>query len=61
MGGTSDPEVSYGLANLVSLCRTCHAWVHAHPAKSYEQGWLVHSWNDPEDVPVKRKPDDWMF
>lgn len=53
MGGTSDAERNYGLANLVSLCRTCHNHVHANPAESYEEGWLVHSWSDPADVPLK--------
>lgn len=52
MGGTSDPRREYGAANLVSLCRACHNYIHAHPAESYEMGWLVHSWQDPEDIPV---------
>lgn len=52
MGGTSDPEVNTGLANLVTLCRFCHDYVHAHPAWSYVRGWLVHSWDKPEDIPL---------
>lgn len=52
IGGTSDATIKYGQANLVSLCAECHAFIHAHPAQSYEKGWLVHSWQDPEDVPV---------
>jgi len=39
-------------ANLISLCRTCHSWIHANPAESYELGYMVHSWADPEDVPI---------
>jgi 5-methylcytosine-specific restriction endonuclease McrA len=50
MGGTSDPEINFGLSNLVSLCASCHQDVHANPAKSYEEGWIVHSWQNPEDV-----------
>jgi hypothetical protein len=61
MGGTSDPEVSFGLANLVSLCRLCHTECHANPRESYEQGWLVHSWDDPAEVPITRGRDDWQF
>jgi hypothetical protein len=39
----------HSLANCVLLCRACHhEWVHAHPAWSYEAGWLVKS----NDVPV---------
>lgn len=53
MGGTSDNERNFGLANLISLCRDCHNHVHANPAESYEKGWLVHSWDDPADVPLK--------
>ena len=52
MGGSSDPETNYGLANLVSLCRSCHDHVHANPAESYENGFLVRSWDDPRDCPV---------
>jgi 5-methylcytosine-specific restriction endonuclease McrA len=54
-GGTKDEETLYGLSNLVSVCRRCHNEIHAEPALSYEQGWLVHSWQDPEDVPVPGK------
>ena len=56
MGGTSDQEVAFGLANLISLCRKCHDWVHAHPAESYRLGLLVHSWDNPEDIPVREDP-----
>lgn len=33
-GGTHD------LDNLVALCARHHAHIHAHPAESYEAGWL---------------------
>lgn len=52
MGGTCNTDTLYGLANLVSLCRDCHSWVHAHPWASYEAGWLVHSRDDPAGIPV---------
>jgi 5-methylcytosine-specific restriction endonuclease McrA len=52
MGGTSDEEINFGLANLISVCRECHSYIHLNPAESYELGWLVHSWEDPEDVLV---------
>ena len=48
----SDEEVAFGLANLISLCRECHMYVHAHPAYAYEAGYLVHSWDDPEVVKI---------
>lgn len=52
MGGTKNEAVAYGLANLILLCRSCHNWVHGHPTESYKLGFLVHSWDDPEEVPV---------
>lgn len=52
MGGTSDPEQNYGLDNLISLCRYCHDWAHAEPADAYACGFLVHSGDDPAEVPV---------
>lgn len=27
--------------NGISLCTTCHAWVHAHPSQSLDLGYLV--------------------
>jgi 5-methylcytosine-specific restriction enzyme A len=53
MGGTSDEGRACGLPNLISVCRPCHSWIHLHPTESYEQGWLVHSWDSPEDIPVR--------
>jgi hypothetical protein len=52
MGGTSDEEINFGLANLVSLCVSCHRHVHAHPTASYASGFLVHSWDDPELIKI---------
>jgi hypothetical protein len=53
MGGTGDRERAFGLPNLISVCRDCHSWIHLHPAEAYEQGWLCHSWQNPEDIPVR--------
>ncbi len=52
MGGTSDEEVAYGMANLISLCRECHSRIHAHPAQSYRDGFLVQSWDNPELIKI---------
>lgn len=52
MGGTKSDAVNFGLANLASLCRSCHDHVHAHPAESYDEGWLVHHWDNPELIPL---------
>lgn len=44
---TADTE-----AILLHLCDACHRWIHTNPAKSYALGLLVHSWADPETVPL---------
>ena len=40
-------------ANLVDLCRTCHNWVHAHPAEALLAGFMCPSWENPRLQPVK--------
>lgn len=37
------------LENLVAVCRTHHAEIHAHPARSYELGLLIPSWAGPPE------------
>jgi len=56
MGGTGDPDIAFGLANLISLCRDCHADIHAHPQREYLSGYLLHSWDSPEKTPLLIKP-----
>lgn len=41
------------LDNILLLCRDCHRWVHHNVGEAYERGLLVHSWDDPEKVPVR--------
>ncbi len=45
-GGDNSP------ANLLAACQICHQLVHAHPVASYEAGFLVSAYGDPESVPV---------
>ena len=40
------------LDNLMWLHPGCHQWIHLHPGWAYESGWLVHSWDNPSEVPV---------
>lgn len=36
--GGADPHAVEGL---LVVCDPCHRHIHAHPAESYEQGWMV--------------------
>jgi hypothetical protein len=35
--------------------------IHANPAQSYENGWLVHSYDAPPDVPILTKAHGWVL
>lgn len=37
MGGGSSHDPELGLA----VCDSCHGWIHANVAESYERGWLM--------------------
>lgn len=43
MGGSKARSHTQCCCNGLSLCRTCHAWAHEHPAmaRSGEYGWIV--------------------
>jgi hypothetical protein len=43
-GGKSTPQ------NLIHVCTGCHGKIHANPACSYAQGWLIHMGGDPDEV-----------
>lgn len=47
----------WSVVNGLDVCGSgttgCHGWIHANPTKSYERGWMVHSWDDPANVPVR--------
>lgn len=49
-GGESTVE------NLVLLCGSgttgCHGWCHANVEVAQHEGWIVHSWENPAEVPV---------
>ena len=39
------------LSNLVHVDRMCHDRIH--DTNDYDDGWLVRSWDDPRDVPIR--------
>lgn len=55
MGGDRNANTP---ANLVLLCGSgttgCHGHVEHNRTEALEQGWLVHRWDDPADIPVLR-------
>lgn len=46
-GGTDDEP------NIMLVTPEQHQWIHENVAKSYELGWLVESWQDPAEVPIR--------
>ncbi|EYT55805.1 hypothetical protein H490_0104020 [Leucobacter sp. UCD-THU] len=50
--------VEHAPSNLVCLTgdgtRGEHGWVHAHPREATVLGYMVHSWDDPREVPIYR-------
>lgn len=46
--------------NGVMLCRTCHSWVHAHPAAALAAGWMVPTHRLPWEVPQRRIDGWWL-
>jgi hypothetical protein len=52
MGGTSRPEIEYGLANLLCLCRRCHDQCEARDTRMHVRGMWLNSWENPAEIPV---------
>ncbi len=36
--------------NTISICRTCHEWIHYNPRAATEEGLLIHSWDSNADL-----------
>jgi hypothetical protein len=53
-GGTSRPEIAYGMANLITLCRSCHEFVESFRATALAAGLLVPRHGAPAKVAVRR-------
>jgi hypothetical protein len=54
MGGTDWPGINLP-SNLALICGSgttgCHGYIESHRPEAYAMGWLVHSWEDPAEVP----------
>lgn len=40
------------IPNGLAVCHQCHLKIHRNPAASYEFGFLVKSFHEPENIPV---------
>jgi hypothetical protein len=53
------------LDNVVALHHECHNLgtnsVHLNPKKSYENGFMVHSWETPENTPLHLAHEMWVL
>lgn len=52
MGGTADPVIAFGLANLSSMTDACHALAESRDQEMHERGFWLRSWENPAEVPV---------
>lgn len=56
MRSQAPKDAVHRVENLALLCGSgttgCHGWVHANPAESYDNGWLVPSWSSPLEEPM---------
>lgn len=59
MGGSSVPEIN-NIENLLWLCAPCHGQIESSRTQAYIFGWLVRSWDDPAEAPV-RFPLGWAL
>lgn len=54
-------EHTHHPCNGIWLCRTCHSWVHRHPALAQDKGWIVSQWvAEPGTKKVKAFTGDWL-
>jgi hypothetical protein len=52
---------THAACNLITLCSTCHPWVHAYPRQARTYGWIVSAHDDPHDIPVETFIYHWVL
>lgn len=61
----ADPTVRDLPCNIVELCGSgttgCHGWTHAHPAEAERFGYIIPSWRDPLNAPIRDWNGDWWW
>lgn len=53
-------EHRWSPANALLACRSCHQWMHDHPALARASGWHVSQFGTPDMVPARRY-DGWAL
>ena len=52
-------------SNIVELCGSgttgCHGWTHADPAEAERFGYIIPSWRDPLNAPIRDWNGDWWW
>lgn len=59
MGGTSLVAIN-SPANLINLCKPCHAAIESDRTVAYRNGWLLHAVDDPSQR-IIRMYDGWHY
>lgn len=61
----ADPTMRDLPCNIVELCGSgttgCHGWTHAHPAEAERVGYIIPSWRDPLNAPIRDWNGDWWW
>lgn len=52
MRSQAPKDAVHRIENAVRVCTVCHSYIHANPAESYDNGWLVPSWSSPLEEPM---------
>lgn len=63
-GGTARPLIAFGLANLVTLCRSCHDYTETTgriTGWSYDNGYVLRQGTEPTTVPVQLLERGWVL
>lgn len=55
MGGTSNPLIYFGMANLITLCRQCHSEIerNINREEAFRDGYTVPHGTDSASIPVR--------
>lgn len=47
-------------SNLITVCPSCHAYIHANPKWSKQEGLIVSHFSDPAAIPLRVLRHGWL-